>query len=194
MRLTCLRHGITTDNVAHRFNGHRDDSLTVQQAKALRQVRFDRSAYDAVYSSPLRRCIETARCLGIEAFAEDARLMERNLGVFEGLTNAECEERHAEAFAAFRKFDADYRIPRGESRAEHLARTMSWLSDVAHHSTALAIAHGGTLDFLYRMATGHPLHGPGEGFGIFATANAALSVFEVNGPRVELVEWDKRLE
>ena len=95
MRLTCLRHGITKDNIAHRFNGHRDDSLAAEQAEALRQVRFDHSAYDAIYTSPLRRCIETAHCLGIETFTDDARLMERNLGVFEGLTNAECEEKHA---------------------------------------------------------------------------------------------------
>jgi len=194
MRLTCLRHGITTYNIAHRFNGHRNDSLTPEQASELEQIRFDHSAYDAIYSSPLLRCLETARCLGIETLIEDARLMERNLGVFAGLTNAECEERYAEEFAAFRRFDADYRIPDGETRAEHLARTLSWLGDVAHRSNVLAIAHGGTLDFLYRMATGHSLHGPGGGFGIFGTANAALSVFEVNGPRVELIEWDKRLK
>ena len=189
MRLTCLRHGITTDNIAHRFNGHRNDSLTSEQAVELARIRFDHSPYDLMYSSPLRRCIETARCLGIETFVEDARLMERNLGIFEGLTNAECEERHAEAFAAFRKFDSDYRIPGGESRAEHLARTLSWLDDIAVNSNVLAIAHGGTLDFLYRMATGHALHGPGGGFGIFGTANATLSVFEINGASVELIEW-----
>ena len=41
---------------------------------------------------------------------------ERGLGCFQGLTAAECRERHAEAFAAFERYEAEPAIPGGESR------------------------------------------------------------------------------
>lgn len=190
MRLDVLRHGVTALNESGRFNGWRDDGLTPTQRRRLESVRFDCRSYDAVYCSPLARCVETAACLGIAGYRVEPRIVERGLGVFEGLTAEECRARHPEDFARFLEFDETYCIPAGESRADNLARVRSWLDEATRFGRVLAITHGGTIDFLFRLATGHSLHGGSE---IFSGANAALSEFEVEWPLVRLLEFARPL-
>jgi probable phosphoglycerate mutase len=121
----------------------------------------------------------------------EPRLAERHFGVFEGLPSAECERRFPVEFAAFQRFDADYEIPEGESRSANLARVLDWLEEVAVHRRVLAITHGGTIDFLYRLATSNAVH---SGRRIFAASNASVSSFEVHWPRIELKAYDVQLE
>ena len=187
MILHCLRHGVTLGNTQGIFQGWSDGTLTPEQVIALEAARFDTSPYDAVYCSPSGRCRQTARALGIVDPILDPRIRERNLGVFEGLPLAECHQRFPEEFAAFLRFDADYRIPEGESRAEHLARIQHWLREIAQHRHVLAITHGGVIDFLYRMGTRSDLHG---GATLFASSNVALTSFEVGAAGVRLLEYD----
>ena len=66
MKLTCLRHGLTPLNAAHRFNGTIQEGITTEQRSTLNAVLFDDSRFDVVYSSHLLRCIETAEALRIE--------------------------------------------------------------------------------------------------------------------------------
>ena len=63
MRLTCLRHGVTPLNLAHRFNGMSQEGITEPQREALAKIDFDHSAFDAIYCSNLNRTIETAKAL-----------------------------------------------------------------------------------------------------------------------------------
>lgn len=184
MELDCIRHGVTRWNVENRFNGHSPGGLTQEQARELASHHFNSLRYDRIYCSPLRRCVETAECLRIEGYVEDARLAERNLGVFERLTVAECRERYPREFERFRLLDDDFVIPGGESRAQHLERTLAWLEDASRYESVLAVTHGGTIDFLYRLGSGLPLHG---GDKVYAGDNAALSRFRVTGPEVELI-------
>ncbi len=67
---------------------------------------------------------------------------------------------------------------------------LDWIEDVAGHGSVLAITHGGTVDFLYRLGTGQPPHG---GVEIHASRNASLSTFEINGAGVHLVDFDVAL-
>jgi 2,3-bisphosphoglycerate-dependent phosphoglycerate mutase len=187
MDLHCLRHGITIGNVQDRYQGTHDSALTDSQLAAFAAVEFDSSGYDAVYCSPRQRCLDTARALGIQSLIEEPRLAERHFGVFEGLERAECERRYPVEFAAFQRFDADYQIPGGESRASSLARVLNWLEEIASYRRVLAITHGGTIDFLYRLARGIELHG---GPTIFAASNASISSFEVRWPDIELIAYD----
>lgn len=190
MELHCLRHGTTHDNRAHRFNGMRGDGLTEEHLTELSTVSFESADYDVIYCSPLNRCIETAQALKIASWREEKRITERKLGVFEGLTAAQCQEQFPSEFAAFLGFDADFVIPGGESRAEHLARILAWLEEASSHNKVLAITHGGTIDFLYRLGSGFELHG---GEVIFAGENSALSIFDVNWPNVRLVGFNDEL-
>jgi probable phosphoglycerate mutase len=151
MELHCLRHGVTIGNVEERYQGVGDSALTEDQLAAFSTVTFDSSVYDAVYCSPRGRCRDTARALGIGPLIEEPRLAERHFGVFEGLPRAECQRRYPVEFAAFQRFDSDYQLPDGESRASNLERVLGWLEAVATYRRVLAITHGGTIDFLYRM-------------------------------------------
>lgn len=192
MILDCIRHGVTEGNVAGRFNGVMDDPLTAAQIAAFAGLHFDATPYDAVFVSPSRRCQQTASGLGLTAWGDDPRLAERHLGCFQGLTPEACRELHGDAFAAFSAFDEHFVIPEGESRAEHLARVMSWLAEVRDlgHRRVLAITHGGVIDFLYRLATGTPAHG---GDKIFAGGNLARSSFRIEEAEIQLIVFDQSI-
>ena len=187
MQLDCLRHGLTIENIRGIYHGRADGVLTEDQIKSLANARFDASGYDAIYCSPLGRCRDTATALGITEWISEPRMAERDFGIFEGLSASECASRYQSEFMAFQRFDADYCIPDGESRAQHLARTIEWLREIAGMRRVLAITHGGTIDFLYRIASGISLHG---GERIFSGSAASISSFEVDWPNVVLIRYD----
>ena len=182
--MSCVRHGVTELNLRGVFSGSGGEGITPDQRAALGGVVFDPTVFDAVYSSPAVRCLETAAALGVSTYLVDPRLAERHFGIFDGLPVEECRDRYPEEFEAFKRLDADFAIPGGESRAQHLARTVDWLREVGVHARVLAFTHGGTIDFLHRLGSGHPLHG---GDQVFAGPNAAISEFDVSWPRVSMV-------
>ncbi len=185
MRLSCLRHGETPLNARGVFSGVGEEGLTESQRRDLDGVDFDATGFDAVYCSPAPRCRETAQCLRLPHHIEEPRLAERHFGIFEGLTAEQCRRTYPAEFEAFQRLDADYTIPGGESRAEHLGRVVEWLREVSIYPHVLAVTHGGTIDFLFRLGTDGVVHG---GDQVFAGPNAALSVFEVSWPVVSVVE------
>jgi 2,3-bisphosphoglycerate-dependent phosphoglycerate mutase len=191
MILHCLRHGASVANLAHRFNPE-DDPLHESAVAALRSIGPLTGAYDRIDVSPLPRAVRTAQLLGLAGWTLEPRITERRLGVFTGLTAAECAERHRRAFADFHRLEAEPAIPMGESRGEHLARVTAWLEEVSSGGAdrVLAVTHGGVIDFLYRMATGRPLHG---GEDIFGGENLGLSAFELAGPDVRLIAFSTEL-
>lgn len=188
MRLDIIRHGLTVSNMAHRFNDSDDDPLVAP----VRGVTLDAGAYDRIFVSPALRCQETARGLGLTAWDDEPRLLERGLGVFRGLTPDQCRERHGPAFAAFQAYDADFVIPEGESRAQHFQRIVHWLDEVATSGGqhVLAISHGGTVDFLYRLGSGLPLHG---GTTIFGGDNLARTRLEWDDGGWRLLAYSEQL-
>ncbi len=183
--VSCLRHGVTPLNARGVFSGVGDESLTESQRRDLERVDFYATAFDAVYCSPVSRCKETAQYLRLPPHIEEPRLAERRFGIFEGLTVDQCRRRYPTEFEAFQRLDADYIIPGGESRAEHLGRVVEWLHEVSIHPHVLAVTHGGPIDCLFRLGTDGVVHG---GDQVFAGPNAAVSVFEVSWPVVSVVE------
>ena len=186
MWLHCIRHGETSLNASGIFSGWGDEGLTKMCASRLASVDFDATEHDAVYCSPAFRCKETARCLRLPSYIEEPRIVERHFGVFDGLSVSEVQEKYPEELAAFRRLDADFTIPGGESRAEHFRRVEEWLLEISRkHRQVLAVTHGGTIDFLYRLGTNGVLHG---GEMVYAGPNAGLSIFEVSWPDVRVLE------
>lgn len=190
MELHCIRHGVTTKNISGRFNGWIDDSIIAEEAKFLQKRKFDTSSYDAIYCSPMKRCIETAQALAIDSWIEDARIKERNLGIFEGKTPRECELLFSDEFGKFKILDENYKMPKGESRKQNLDRVMSWIKELRDFNKVLAITHGGTIDFLYRMASGTALHG---GETIFTGKNAAISMFSKEANNWCVIGFDEEI-
>lgn len=191
MIVDVIRHGLTAANLAGRFNVD-DELLTPDEFERLQGAGFRAADYRCVFSSPARRCLDTAMALGLEVQHIDARLAERRFGIFAGLTPSECRQTHGQAFEAFSRFDGEFVIPGGESRSQHFDRLSACFGEISRRNDdpVLVITHGGTLDFLYRIAHGVPLYG---GNKIHAGQNAAVSCFSVEWPRIEMISFSTPL-
>jgi len=135
-----VRHGETAWNLVGRQQGHLDSPLTeagIDQARAagqsLRQLAGDIRSL-VIEASPLGRAQGTAhliaRELGLEATVvrTSPLLIEHKLGVWQGLTYAEIDERYPGARAAREAAKWTYLIEGGESYAGAAARAEQWLA------------------------------------------------------------------
>ncbi|HEY5240234.1 MAG TPA: histidine phosphatase family protein [Polyangiaceae bacterium] len=157
------RHGETDWNAAGRWQGHTDVPLNENgraQAKAL-AVRLRGSRLAGVVASDLSRAHETARIvaaeLGVTVAYVERELRERSFGVFEGLTRAECETDHAEAWQAWL---AHRKAPRGAEGIEALTGRMvaavgrAAMTVAGEDAPALVVTHGGALRSVVASVTG----------------------------------------
>jgi len=193
MELHFLRHGLTVANVAWILQGHQPGELTVDQIKAFETIAFDQTGYDDIFCSPLKRCVDTAQYLDLNSLKLEPLLMERNFGVLEGKNNDEIEAICPEQFLQFRQLSEHFKPDKGESRSEHLQRLQKWLQEVSGNGfdKILAITHGGTIDFIYRMANGLAMHGGPE---LFVGENLGLTKIKMKWPHIELLEFATPVE
>ena len=95
MKILLIRHGETQFNAEHRYLGTLDPELNSQGiSQALDLQLLLPSTIDAVITSPLRRARQTAEIVCKNRTIKpiiDAAFAERNVGVFEGLTQAEAQ-------------------------------------------------------------------------------------------------------
>jgi probable phosphoglycerate mutase len=191
--VTVVRHGETQWNAEGRIQGHQPVGLNergLRQAEALAS-RLRGEAYEAFYSSDLRRAMDTAeaisRVTGQEIF-KDSRLREWKLGVLEGLASEDAALRYPEAYTAFRKENPGYLIPGGESIRQRFERSIDCINDLASRyegAKILVVSHGGVLDDLYRFANEIPLDEPRD----FKLYNASLNTFRIGVETWDVVCW-----
>lgn len=176
-----VRHGQTEWNIANIRQGHLDSPLTeegIAQAKALAR-RLMREKFSVIYSSDLGRAMQTARIIA-EATGHpiigDARLRERHLGIFQGLSSQEIKEKFPEEYKLHRTLGPNYVIPAGESVQQQVARNVAYLNEIAARhlgESILVITHGGVLSGLFRHTFSIPFEAPRR----FEFTNAGLNVF-----------------
>jgi len=156
LKVALLRHGRTEWNVAGRIQGHIDIPLSEAGYAELADLRLPFS-FARSYSSPMLRARQTAEALGLADPVLDARLMEQNWGIWEGLTRIEILSRHgADAFikAGSERGEA-FRPGGGESTGELNARVAEFLKDLARgEGDAVVVGHLGVLRAAYTLATG----------------------------------------
>jgi probable phosphoglycerate mutase len=191
--LFLIRHGETEWNREGRMQGHGDSPLTEQgraQARAI-GLRLAELQPQVLVCSDLGRARATAALvaehLGL-AVEIHPGLRERNLGIFEGLTLAEAEARHPEAYRQWRAHDPAFVIPGGESVDQRTARVAAaCLALVQTHAgkRIAAITHGGCLDSMIR----HVLHIPPTVPRAYKLANAAFNHFRFTQNRWLLLTW-----
>jgi probable phosphoglycerate mutase len=152
LRIVLVRHGLSSFNVEHRIQG-RDDlsALTdvgVDQARATGAVLGD-VAFDAVYSSPLRRASDTARQLldahgsGLEPALEDD-LLEIDLAPWSGLLRSQLRERFPREEAIWRNEPHALELERRDgSRYRPLPELMD---QAARFRARLLDRHAGALE------------------------------------------------
>jgi probable phosphoglycerate mutase len=160
LKLALLRHGPTEWNAAGRIQGHTDIPLSDAGLAKMAALRLPLSV-TRVYASPMLRARQTAEALGLSEPIYDARLMEQNWGIWEGLTRDEIFARHGvDAFTRAGLGEA-FRPGGGESTGELHARVSSFLKDVAQgEGDAVAVAHLGVLRAAYTLATGWDMATP----------------------------------
>jgi probable phosphoglycerate mutase len=153
--LYLLRHGETEWNVAGRRQGHLDSPLTARGQQQGREVGsrlrelIEPDDVSLFASSPLGRAHHTARLVASElglspdAIREDPRLAEHHMGAWQGLTNAEVEERFPGALSKRRGSPWIFAAPGGESYAQLHERAVAWLTEVAAAPLVVAVAHAG---------------------------------------------------
>jgi len=161
------RHGETDDNVARRFQGHRDPALNErgrEQARALGRLLRGEGIRE-LWTSPLRRAHETAEIAGRELGLEprvDARLMEVDVGDWAGRLYDDLAVHEPDAFAAWRSGSPDFRFPGGESLGEQGDRVAEAITEIAARAElpVLVVCHGGVIREARRVLAGAPPDAP----------------------------------
>lgn len=156
MKIILVRHGETLWNEAARCQGQTDVELSPrgkEQARLLAN-RLAEEKIEAIYSSPLRRALDTAQAVagphGLTVIVRD-NLKEMDQGELEGKTFAELKELHPDFLQAWRQDPTGLRVPGGESLEELQERAwqvieeirsqnqLSQVVAVSHHITILTI-------------------------------------------------------
>ncbi|MFG3001090.1 bifunctional RNase H/acid phosphatase [Streptomyces sp. NPDC048340] len=162
-----LRHGETALTPQKRFSGSggTDPELSPagrRQAGAVAGALAARGTVQAVVSSPLRRCRETAQAvadrLGLEVVVEEG-LREVDFGAWEGLSFAEVRERFPDDLQAW--LDSPKAAPTGGGESFTAAtRRISATRDrlLARYAgrTVLLVTHVTPVKVLVRLALGAP--------------------------------------
>ncbi len=191
--LIAIRHGETEWNCVGRFQGHLNSELNAEgrsQAQAL-GARLAAERFDLLLCSDLGRALQTASAIAMHTGHEilvDARLRERRMGIFQGLTPTEVQERYPGDYARFKSHDPDYVIPEGESARQLFRRCVDCFTELAERHTGLTLAtvtHGGVLAMLYRHARAMPLEAPRD----FPLHNTGVNRFRHRQGAWELQSW-----
>ncbi|MBI4763499.1 MAG: histidine phosphatase family protein [Deltaproteobacteria bacterium] len=168
LRLYLVRHGETEWNRIGRFQGRNDQPLNERgrkQAQALAEA-LQNENFEAIYSSPLPRSLETARFIG--AFhpgiplIEEPNFMEMDLGEFEGVDVRQWMEKNQDFVRAWAQNPSAVRMPGGESLQEVQDRALKALKTISARyvsgDTLLICSHSFVLSTLLCHAREIPLN------------------------------------
>ncbi|KNB52890.1 bifunctional RNase H/acid phosphatase [Streptomyces caatingaensis] len=161
-----LRHGETALTPQKRFSGSGGDDPGLspagrRQAEAVAAALAARGTIQAVVSSPLRRCRETAEAvaarLGLDVRVDEG-LRETDFGAWDGLTFAEVRERFPEDLDAW--LGSTKAAPTGGESFAAVARRVALSRDklLARYAgrTVLLVTHVTPIKTLVRLALGAP--------------------------------------
>jgi broad specificity phosphatase PhoE len=158
MRIVLIRHGATEWSRAGRHTGRTDIELLPEGAQAARALSpalaelLGAPPQDVVvYSSPLRRALETAKVLfgADRPIRTDRDLVEFDYGDYEGRTTAEIHAARPD-WDLFRDG-----CPAGESPDDVCVRVDRFLAALPDAEAAVIVAHGHLLRILAARALGH---------------------------------------
>jgi probable phosphoglycerate mutase len=160
-----LRHGETALTPEKRFSGSGDHELSEvgrRQAEAVAEALAARGTIQAIVSSPLKRCRQTAEAVaarvGLDVRIDDG-LRETDFGAWEGLTFAEVRERYGDDLDAWLASPKAEPTGGGESFAtvaRRVAATRDRLVREYQGRTVLVVTHVTPIKTLVRLAIGAP--------------------------------------
>lgn len=167
MQIYLVRHGATDWNVAGRCQGATDLELNEVGLKQAEQAAtyLGRERIDAVYSSNLKRAVQTASAVGqihkLDVVIEES-LRELDHGELEGLTFAEIRANHPNFIRQWRERPADAAIPGGERLLDVERRAWEGMRRIAQrhgpYETLIVVSHNFPILAVLCRVTGTPLN------------------------------------
>lgn len=194
-KIYLIRHGITQGNLDGRYIGFTDLPLCDEGAAAISALKVAElyQPVQKVYSSPLKRCLETAEIIYPDNLLQEIdNLCECDFGDFENKTQEELES--LPEYTKWLKGGFDACPPNGESFGDFTLRCLDGLEQVFKDmmkeqiTTAAIITHAGVIMNLlagYGLPKGTPAQfscNQGEGFEI----NLSTFLWQ-KGPTFEIV-------
>ncbi len=191
-----IRHGLTDAAIEGRYIGHTDVSLCEEGRAQLGQLKDDCKYPDvqAAFSSPLKRCIETAQIL----YPDNSPivipdLIEYYFGEFENHTAEELKDHPL--FSSWLAGDEGVVPPFGESNEDFSARICNAFTKIVEGlmktstTTAAIITHGGIIMALLSVygIPELPMHEWLTPCGCGYTVRITPSVW-MSGQKFEIVE------
>ena len=153
LTLYFCRHGETDANVERRYQGLTlDTPLTPRGEKQARRIgkilkhRLDDPAEFAFVASPLPRARKTMAIirgkldLPPRKFGTDKRLVEINLGTWDGLTHEEARALNPKFYEKRERDKWKVRTPGGENYADVAKRAKAWIETLDRDT--VAVTHG----------------------------------------------------
>jgi alpha-ribazole phosphatase len=181
-----IRHGETEYNSGKKFVGISDVGLNENgrlQAIKLGDA-LKNEAFDHIYSSDLKRCVETAsylKCANDRTFSKELR--EMNFGRWEGLTYDEIKEKYPDELEKWESDWINHIIREGESFSIMSRRVIGEFEKILkRHSSnnnggkIVIISHSGCI----RTILGHCIIGSIKESWKFRVDNAAVSRLRVD--------------
>lgn len=162
MKIYWVRHGKTEQNVNQNYYGKLDARLTPEGIQEVKSICTNFDDCINVYMSPAARAVETASLLfqGIY-FNPDSRLLERNMGIFEGMSDRDIKAKYPKEREEWYKDWRNYVIPDGESATMQYERVRRFIQEREREGKdAIVVCHAGTI----RMALSYML---GENLDMF---------------------------
>lgn len=166
--LYLVRHGQTEANVAERFVGWSDDRLSERGREQARELaaRLGSGGVARIFSSPVRRCVETAEILSGELEVEVRTvhgIHEIVVGPWKGLTAEDVRGRWPEEYRVFLDRPDEFRLQGRETLQEVRNRAVEAIDRVAHsllggpERPAVVVTHLAVIRVLWLGAQGRPL-------------------------------------
>ncbi|MEA1958742.1 MAG: histidine phosphatase family protein [Chloroflexota bacterium] len=182
-RFILIRHGQTGWNKEERFRGRVDvdlDETGFKQAGLVADHIAD-WGISAVYSSPLKRALNTASRiagrLGGDVVTLDG-INDMDFGDWQGLLISEVRERYAEQFDQWRYNPDRLAVPGGESLEDVRVRAVAIVDDLAtnHEGETIAVV---THRVVCKVLLCHMLGLNNSHFWKIAQDSTAVNVFEI---------------
>ena len=149
IQVVVIRHGRTEWNRIERFRGRADidlDEVGKKQAEATAK-RAAEFGISAIYTSPLRRTMTTARIISEHlslAVQPLPGIMDIDFGEWQGLTPEEAAERDADLYTLWREHPHLVTFPNGESLDDVRSRASKAVENVlaqADNKTIAVVSH-----------------------------------------------------
>jgi alpha-ribazole phosphatase len=154
--LYLIRHAQTERNKQGRYPAAGEDPALSTEGQA--QARLLPLMTGEAWSSPARRCVQTAALAGCPAPRVEGALIEADFGVMAGHTWAELETLHGDLPQLWIEGLADPTSavgpPDGESGQQFHERVRCWLERLPDDGSVIAFTHAGVILAALRLCVG----------------------------------------